>query len=289
MKTKKTGIAVLSAVIVIIAVIIAVCSPAVRTGFGNLGVNGLTGKDIQNSDSIVLLAHSAEIGGIANSSAGVKESVRLGASGVCVDLCFRTDGTPVITDCYDNVDSAPTVEELFKEMSAEKYKDIKLYLNIVQLSDMSELNRLAVEYNMISRLSLIGIDTAHYGMITTDDTIIPFYLTYDVTFDDSSAVDDGTFIVPQAISDYGASGIVIDRSDCSEKIMNAFADYGVPVIVTGISSGNQLCSALLNGAQTVYVNNIQNSAKIFSGWISNMQERFESSVAQSLKELSTTE
>ena len=289
MKTKKTGIAVLSAVIVVIAIIIAVCSPAVHTGFGNLGVNGLTGKDIQNSDSVVLLAHSAEIGGIANSAAGVKEAVRLGASGVCVDLCFRTDGTPVITDSYDNVDSAPTVEELFKEMSAERYKDIKLYFNIVQLSDLSELNRLAVEYNMISRLTLIGIDTAHYGMITTDDTIIPFYLTYDVTSADTSAIGSGTFTVPSAVGEYGASGIVIDRSDCSEKTMNAFADYGVPVIVTGINSGNQLCSALLDGAQTVYVTNIQNSAKIYSGWISHMQERFESSVAQSLEDLSTTE
>lgn len=288
MKTKKKGLIILSVIIAAAAIIIALFSQPVRTGIGNLGVNGFTGRDLQNVDDIILLSHCIEVEGSTNSVAGVKEAVRLGADGVCVDLCFRTDGTPVMSDDYNTVDTSPAVEELFKAMNDEKYSDVRIYLNIVQLSDMSELNRLAVEYNMVSRLILIGIDSAHYGMITNDDTIIPFYITVDIDSSTASAIDSGEFKVPEELSLYGAAGIVINRTDCSDKLMQAFADYGVPVIVTDIENGSQLCSALLDNARTVFVRDIKNSSMILSGWISNMQERYESSVEQSLKELSTS-
>lgn len=287
MKTKKRGIIVLAVLIVIAALIFAICSPAVHTRLGNIGVNGLTGKDLQNVDSVVLISHCKQIEGRSNSVAGVKEAVRLGADGVCVDLCFRKDGTPVITDNYADVDSAQTVEELFKAVTEEKFNNVRIYFNIVQLSDLSELNRLAVQYDIVSRLTLLGIDPAHYGLITNDDTIVPFYLNYDVTADDISAIGNGTFSIPEVLSKYGASGLVIDRSDCNEKVMNTFADYGIPVIVSGISSGSQMCQALVNNAGAVLVGNIENCAEIFDGWVVNMQKRYESSVEQSLRELST--
>lgn len=285
MKTKKKGLIILSVIIAAAAIIIALFSPPVRTGFGNLGVNGYTGKDLQNVDDIVLLVHCIEVEGSTNSVAGVKEAVRLGADGVCVDLCFRKDGTPVLADDYGKAETAPSAEELFKAMNDEKFSEIKIYLNIVQLSDMSELNRLAVEYNMVSRLMLIGIDSAHYGMITNDDTIIPFFLTADI----DSSVNIDEFSVPEELALYGASGVVVSRTDCSAKLLQAFADYGVPVIVTEIESGSQLCSVLLDNAKTVYVKDIKNSSEILNGWISHMQDRYESSVEQSLKELSTSE
>ena len=123
-------------------------------------------EDIKNVDNISLISRCSEIGGKKNSVAGVKESVRLGANAVIVDLCFRKDGTPVITDNYSNADSAETVEELFKAMSEDKFRKIGIYLNIVQLSDISKLNTLAVSYNMLDRLFLIGFDSERYDIIS---------------------------------------------------------------------------------------------------------------------------
>lgn len=289
MKTKKKGVLTFAVIILAAAVIFAVFSPSVRTAFGNIGISDITGKDLQNVNDIVLISHCKEVEGKKNSVAGVKEAVRLGATGVCVDLCFRSDNIPVITDSYDDAENAQTLEELFSAMSDEKYSEIKLYLNIVQLSSLSELNRLAVEYNIASRVTLIGIDSAHYGLITSNDTIIPFYITVDITPSVAASAADGTFTVPEEYTEYGASGMVIDRSSCSSEIVGALSDFGIPVLVTGVENGRQMCKALLTGAKAVYVENIKNSAEIYSGWIESMQERYKSSVEQSLSDLSSAE
>ena len=172
MKAEKKGIVIISAVIAIAVVTTIILIPLLRHN----SVSGYMKEDIKNVDNISLISRCSEIGGKKNSVAGVKESVRLGANAVIVDLCFRKDGTPVITDNYSNADSAETVEELFKAMSENKFRKIGIYLNIVQLSDISKLNTLAVSYNMLDRLFLIGIDSDRYDLISSDDTIIPILL-----------------------------------------------------------------------------------------------------------------
>lgn len=289
MKTKKKGLIVAAAIIVAVAVVLAVLSPQIKDGIGNLGVHGYTDKDIKNVDNVVLLAHSSEVGGISNSVAGFKEAVRLGANAVAVDLCFKQDGTPVITDSYENAEASPLLEDVFKAMNEEKYTQTRLFLNVVQLTELSMLNTLAVKYDVVSRLTIIGIDTDHYGLISSDDTIIPFYLTYSVTAQDISAVNGGTFTLPEALATYGASGVALSYADCSEKIIEAFDSYGVPTVILGVDTGSQLCKALLDNAQTVYVKNISSSRKLLDSWTLKMQQRYESSVEQSLNDLSTTQ
>lgn len=287
MKTKKRGITVISVLILAAGIVIAVFFPKIKIGAGNLGVPGYTGRDIENVKSVVLLAHSVKVEGQTNSVAGVKEAVRLGADAVAVDLCFKKDGTPVMCDNYSNAENSPLLENLFRALNEKKYLETKVFLNIVQLSDLSKLNRLASDYNLASRLIIIGIDSDHYGLIKGDESIIPFYLDYKLTAEDRKAISDNSFTPPPVLEQYQASGIVLDRSDCNEKSISAFNDYGIPVVVSGITSGSQMCDCLTDNAKTVYVKDISNSRKILEGWIEKMQERFESSVEKSLKELST--
>ena len=157
MKNKKRSITVITVVAVVIAIVLAVLSPFISDGFDRLAARRYIGQDIKNVDNIVLIGECPEVDGKAQSVAGVKEAVRLGADAVKVDLCFRSDGTPVITDRYENNAEADTVEELFNEMNGDKYKDVTVYLNIIQLSSLTELNRLAVKYDMVGRAYLIGI------------------------------------------------------------------------------------------------------------------------------------
>lgn len=287
MKTKKKTIIVVSVIIVLAAVLCTVFSSSLHNAIFNLGVPGYLNKDLSNPNGVNLIAHSVKIEEQSNSVAGVKEAVRLGADAVVVDLCFKSDGTPVMADNYEKAKTAPLIEDLFKVLNEEKYIDTKVILNIVQLSDFSVLNKLAVKYNVVPRLTIIGIDKEHYGLITGDDTIIPFYLDYEFTSDDLSAVSDGTFATPEIIQQYKASGLVIDRTDCSEKTVNALDDMGIPFIVTNIKNGSQLCKVLSDNVKNVYVDNIEKSNKIFNDWVAKMQSRFEVSIEKSLKELST--
>jgi len=275
-----------AAVIAASAILIAVFLPGIRQFFDNTGTYGYLEKDLKNVDNIILLTHCAEVEGQRNSVAGFKESVRQGADAVVVDICFKADGTPVITGNYADVDSAPLLENLFSAMNEEKYREIKVFLNIVQLSGFSELNKLVVDYGLVSRLTIIGIDEAHYGLVNASDTIVPIFLNYRITAEDRSAIDNGTFEAPTLLDEYGAAGLVIDYSDCSEKVITALGDYGISTVVESVDTNARFCSALSDNAQIVYVNDVEKSRAILDKWITAMQERYQSSVEKSLEELS---
>lgn len=273
MKNKKRSVTIILAVAVVAAIALAVLSPFISDGLNKMTARRYIGQDIKNVDNIVLIGECPEIDGKAQSVAGVKEAVRLGADAVKVDLCFRSNGTPVITDKYESNAEADTVEELFIEMNDEKYMDVKIYLNIVQLSTLTELNRLAVKYDMVGRAYLIGIDESHYGLVTNDDTIVPFLLKYEFTKDDLQRIKDGKFSAPECIAKYGAGGLEIDADDVSSEVVNALNDFGIPFIVSGIESIGDYCRVLLNGAGTVCVDDIENCADTLDMWIEAMQER----------------
>lgn len=273
MKNKKRSITVITVVAVVIAIALAVLSPFISDGFDRLAARRYIGQDIKNVDNIVLIGECPEVDGKAQSVAGVKEAVRLGADAVKVDLCFRSDGTPVITDRYENNAEADTVEELFNEMNGDKYKDVTVYLNIIQLSSLTELNRLAVKYDMVGRAYLIGIDESHYGLVTNDDTIVPFLLKYEFTKDDLQKIKDGRFSAPECISKYGAGGLEIDLKFATEEIISTLNDFGIPFTVSGIESISDYCRVLLNGASTVIVEDIESATQVLDSWIEAMQER----------------
>lgn len=285
MKSKKRGIFIACIVIVVIAVLFAVFYPFIADGLGIITANRYIGQDLKNVDNIVLIAECPEVDGVSQSISGIKEAVRLGADAVKVDLCFRTDGTPVITDKYENNADADTVEDLFIGMNEEKYRDIRIYFNIVQLSSLTELNRLTVKYNMVDRIYLMGIDESHYGLVTSDSTIVPFLLKYDFTQEDIRSIEEGLFSAPDCIAEYGAGGLEIDCRFATEQIVTTLDDFGIPFIVSGIGSLEDLCKALLSGATHVVVDDIRMSADMLNDWIDAMRERHSISVEQSIKEL----
>ena len=269
MKAEKKGIVIISAVIAIAVVTTIILIPLLRHN----SVLGYMKEDIKNVDNISLISRCSEIGGKKNSVAGVKESVRLGANAVIVDLCFRKDGTPVITDNYSNSDSAETVEELFKAMSEDKFRKIGIYLNIVQLSDISKLNTLAVSYNMLDRLFLIGIDSDRYDLISSDDTIIPILLDYTFGSDELASVKSGKFKRPDILEEKGASGLVLDNSQITPELVETLNDYGIIFLVDGIDGTAEMCKTILNGTGNIIVTDIKEARETLDKWTEKIQER----------------
>lgn len=285
MKNKKRSILIVCLAVLIIAVLSAVLVPVIRNATENSRLGKYMSQDLGNVDNIVLISHCAEIDGKTNSVAGVKEAVRLGADAVIADLCFRKDGTPVITDNYETAGSATTLEELFIQMNEDKYKNVIIYLNIVQLSELNKLNNIAVKHNMVGRAFIIGIDEEHYGLISSDSTILPFLLDYKLTDEDKTAIADGTFSPPVCIAEYGASGIVITADDATEDAVKTLNEFGIPFIVSETASMDEYCKTLINGACSVCVADIGKAAQILEDWTVSMQERHSRSVEQSLADL----
>ena len=285
MKPEKKSVVIISAILVIAVTTTLVLIPLIRRNSGNRYMR----EDLRNVDNVTLISHCIEINGIKNSVAGFKECVRLGAKAVIVDLCFKKDGTPVISDSYSTADSAETVEDLFKAMSDGKYKEIGVYFNIIQLSDLSRLNSLAVGYNILDRVFLIGIDSEHYDLINTDDTIIPFLLDYNFRDSDLDALKNGSFTRPDILDKYGATGLVLPSSQISEELVEALNDYGILYIVNVADETSDMCQTLLKGANNVIVPDIEKASKTINEWTLEMQKRYKESVDKSIKALSEKE
>ncbi|HAY73876.1 MAG TPA: hypothetical protein DCY31_08595 [Ruminococcaceae bacterium] len=285
MKPEKKSVVIISAILVIAVTATLVLIPLIRRNSGNRYMR----EDLRNVDNVTLISHCIEINGVKNSVAGFKECVRLGAKGVIVDLCFKKDGTPVISDSYSTADSAETVEDLFKAMSDGKYKEISVYFNIIQLSDLSRLNSLAVSYNILDRVFLIGIDSEHYDLINTDDTIIPFLLDYNFRDSDLDALKKGSFTRPDILDKYGATGLVLPSSQISEELVEALNDYGILYIVNVADETSDMCQTLLKGANNVIVPDIEKASKTMNEWTLEMQKRYKKSVDKSIKALSEKE
>ncbi len=284
MKNKKRGILIACAIVVIFSVFAAVGYPLLTEGFGSVTAKKYYKQNLRNVNDIILVAECPEVDGKAQSIAGVKEAVRLGADAVEVDLCFRSDDTPVITNDYENNDDADTVGDLFFEMSDEKYRNVKIYFNIVQLSSLTKLNQLAVKYNMVSRIYLVGIDESHYGLVTSDDTIIPFLLKYDFSKEELKSIREGRFTAPECIAGYGAAGLEIDKKYATAEIMSTLNDFGIPFFVSGIDSTKDFCESLVNGAMTVLVDDIKERRKTLDCWTLIMTERISEERNKSLAE-----
>lgn len=282
LKPEKKGLVSFSAVLIAVIVAAAIIIPIVRRN----SVSVYMREDLGNVDNISLIAHCSEVDGAENSVAGFKESVRLGANAVIVDLCFKKDGTPVMTDSYSEVDSAERVEALFSAMNEEKFNSACVYLNIVQLSDIAKLNSLAVEYNVVNRVFLTGIDSDRYELIGTDDTILPFLIDYTFTAEELESIKKGSFSMPEALEKTGASGLVTDYSQISDEVVETLNDYGILFIVDGIESNSDMCKALLCGANNVIVKDIKKSRETVDEWTLEMQNRYKESVDKSIKALS---
>lgn len=282
LKTEKKRIVVVSTIVLVAVIAAAIFIPYFR----NKSVSGCMKEDLKNVDNVSLIAHCAEIDGKKDSVAGVKESVRLGANAVIVDLCFRKDGTPVMTDDYSSADSAETVEQLFKAMNDDKYNKTIIYLNIVQLGEMTELNTLAVEYGMLDRLFLTGIDSDRYDLIKSDDTIVPLLLDYTFNSDELSSMNDGSFKKPDILEEKGATGFVINASQISPELVEVLHDYGIYFMADGIDGVSEMCEILLDGTENVTVSDIAKAKETLDKWTEKMQERYKASVEKSIKELS---
>lgn len=282
LKNKKGIIIFISAFILVVAIISAIVIPTASKNF----LGKYFRRDLKNVDAITLIARCSEIDGKKNSVAGFKESVRLGADAVIMDLCFRSDGTPVLCDSYPDADTAGTAEELFEAMTAEKYSDKTVYLNIIQLSDISRLNELAVKYDIVGRLFLIGIDSEHYGLITSDETIIPILLDYKFSSQELSDIKDGSFKVPDVIERYGAAGLVVESSQLSRELADTLGDYGIFYIADGVKTTSRLCEMLSIDVRNAVVPDIEKARTALNQWIDEMQKRYKASLESSIAAIS---
>ncbi len=278
MKTKKRSVIAVS-VVCAVAVALAVIIPAANSFRNSKLIEQYTQNNLELYSPLNVITDCAEIDGIAHSVAGIKEAVRLGADTVTVDLCFKADGTPVITDDYTDInESTLKAEEIFKLMCSENYEALNVNFRLRQLSSLSEFNRLIGEYGISKRVIISGIDSKRYSLISGEDTPVRVYFD----FEPDGATEKSVETVARLMNDYMLGGVVIKARDISRELVEALSQKGIPYIVTDVEKEVEMYLTMSYGAYAIETDSPQLLRDAHDSWKDITLKRLDASLLDEL-------
>lgn len=278
MKNKKRSVIAIS-VVCAIAAALAVIIPAASNYRNNKLIEQYTQNNLELYSPLNIITDCAEIDGNPHSIAGIKETVRTGADTVTVDLCFKSDGTPVITDDYTGIsDSTLKAEEIFEMMCSENYKKLNINFRLRQLSSLNEFNRLMGEYDVAKRVMISGIDSKRYSLISGADTPVKVYFDYEPDSDTKKSVE----AVDKLMSDYHIGGVVIDAENISHELIEALSQKGVPYIISGVEKEVEMYLVMSYGAYAIETRSPQLLREAHDSWKDISISRLDASLLDEL-------
>ena len=278
MKFRKGSVIAVS---VACATVIALAAgiPAVSKLHSNKLIEQYTRNNLELYAPLNVITDCAEIDGNTHTLAGIKEAARLGADTVTVDLCFKSDGTPVVTDDYSDInENTLKAEEIFELMCSENYSKLSINFRLRQLSSLSEFNRLVGEYGVAKRVMISGIDSKRYSLISGADTSVKVYFDFEPDGDSGTDIE----AVDKLISDYHLGGIMIKASDASPELIEALSVKGVPYIVTDVEEEIEMYHSLSCGAYAIETDSPQLLKEIHNFWKELSRSRLDASMLDEL-------
>ncbi len=278
MKGKKTAIIAISVVMAVV-IILGVGIPVVSDLRKTKAIEKYTGENLELYSEINIISECAVIDKMEYSIAGIKEAVRLGADTVTLDLCFKADGTPVITDDYANINADSLLaEDVFKLMTTESYKDVRINFRLKQLVTFTVFNELLNKYDVSKRVFITGIDKARYSLIKGTDTVAKVYFDY-TPEDENNAK---TEKISAMITEYSLGGVVIDSKHITKELVEALSQKGVSYIINGVNDEIDMYRIMSYGAYAIETDSPDTLKDSYESWRSISLQRLDSSILDNL-------
>ena len=278
MKIKKSAV-IAAAAVCAVAVAMIFIIPAVTKSQHNKLIEQYTESNLELYSELNVITDSVSVDGNAHSLAGIKEAVRLGADTVTVDLCFNPDGTPVVIDDYTNIsDTTLKVEEVFKLLNTDNYKDININFRLRQLSSLTEFNRLVNEYDVSKRVIITGIDSNRYSLISGTDTPVKVYFD----FKPADTIENSVESVNKLMADYSLGGVVIEVKSATKELIDALSQKGVPYIISSVDKEVDMYCVMSYGAYAIETDSPHLLKEAYKSWKELTLQRLDASILDEL-------
>lgn len=278
MKPKIKGI-IIVAVIIIAAAAAVIIANKIEIKKENAAEAEYLKKNLPPYSSITIISDFPEKDN--NTLTAFKEAVRTGADAVTLDLCFDSDGSPVICSDYNKInDSTLPLSELFEIMNTDEYKDIQLNLRLRQLGSTETFNKLANEYNMTGRIILSGIDEDRYGIIQGDKIAAEVFYYYTPQKDNEKSAEE----IRQIVSQYNIEGVIIEYKKIRDDLIELLNDSGISCIISGVNKKSEMYRSIELGIGLIQTKNTAELNEIYTKWkdatVDNIDEEVDKSLQQ---------
>lgn len=274
---KKAIISVLVIAAIIIALAVSVhLINSIRTG---RMIEQYTQNNLELYSELNVISDCANVDGNPYSLAGIKEAVRLGVDTVTLDLCFKSDGTPVITDDYTNISgNTLKAEDVFILLNEDEYNHININFRLRQLSSLSFFNRLINEYDVSKRVILSGIDADRYSLISGTDTPAKVYFDYIP----SDTVEYSVSSVNSLISDYNLGGVIIEAEYATKELVDALSQKGISYIISSVDKELDMYCVMSYGAYAIETDSPSQLKEAYNSWKDITLQRLDASILNEL-------
>ncbi|MBQ8228641.1 MAG: hypothetical protein IJZ88_06470 [Clostridia bacterium] len=278
MAKKKQIILIVS---IVSAILIACCViiPLAINARNNKIIESYTNQNLELYSKLNIISDCAVINKKTHSLDGIKEAVRKGADTVTLDLCFKEDGTPVITDDYTNIsDETLKVKDVFALIIRDEYSEVKINFRLRQLITLSVLNDLISEYDVAKRVIISGIDSNRYSLISGTDTAAKVYFDFIPTDD----TEDSVKKVTDLIAEYNLSGVIIDVNNATKELVDSLSLKGISYIINNADDEIDLYRIMSYGAYAIETDSPEVLLNAYNSWRDITLKRIDTSILDEL-------
>lgn len=225
----KTAIAVFISIAVFAALIFLIVFAFQNKQDKDL-IKEYSGKQITLSAVFTITAETGCMDTAENSYLSAKTGVNSGAQAISADISFRRDGTPVLAEkLSDANDEAVTLERVFDYLVDKK--EISMVLDLKQVTNLPEIERLATEKGLLKRLIYTGINEEQAAYLQDQSPSIRFYIDCAPI---KSSLDDPAYCAKLAETAMAHGALGLHCKLASKTLVETVHAYGLLISVYGV-------------------------------------------------------
>lgn len=214
-------------------------------------------------DNFTVTVHSGAFDTPANSMKFVKTAMDKGVKAIEIDIRQRPDGTVVMG--HDIIPSNTNGTELESVFKTVRDSNLMLNLDIKELRLLPALHDLIVEYSMIDRVFLTGIEEWNAKDVVEKCPNVEFYINYIPSRIKIFSADYQQKLIDMLVKT-GACGINCNHANACRTLSDVLHENGFKLSVWTVDKDYHIKRALVNKPDNITTNQPDELELIIKNW-----------------------
>ena len=214
-------------------------------------------------DGFTITAHAGAFNTPDNSMESVEAAIKYGAKSIEVDVRSRPDGTVVMG--HDIIPTNTNGTELKSVFERIKDTDIILNLDIKEIKLLPALHDLLVEYGLLDRVFLTGIEEWNANDVSELCPDVEFYINYIPSRIKIFSADYQQKIIDMLVRT-GGCGINCNHANASRTLSDLLHENGYKLSVWTVDKVHHMKRALVNKPDNITTNHPDELQTVIDYW-----------------------
>ena len=215
-------------------------------------------------EDFTITAHAGAYSTPANTMKSLETMLEKGDAVIEIDVRCRPDGTVVMG--HDIITTNNDGVELSSAFEAVKpHKDVRLNLDIKDTRTLTPLHDLIVEYSMLDRVFLTGLDQGQAKYAAEHCPDVAYYINYVPSRIKIFSLDYQQKLITM-LEETGAVGINCNYANACRTLSDVLHESGYKLSIWTVDSEYQMKRALVNKPDNITTNHPDKVQELIDNW-----------------------